>query len=126
MTDLGPGSTQSVPPSTPPPQSPPPGWYGDPQGAGLRWWDGARWTDHVHPPEPTPTGRSSETRLLRMIVLILVGAALTFGAVEFKHFAHHAQQQSEQEIEAINAPLHSAQERTERLEAYECNLEGKC
>lgn len=24
-----------------------PGWYADPLGAGLRWWDGSRWTEHV-------------------------------------------------------------------------------
>ncbi len=31
--------------STPPP---PAGWYADPQAPGRwRWWDGARWTDHV-------------------------------------------------------------------------------
>ncbi|WP_198679382.1 DUF2510 domain-containing protein [Thermomonospora amylolytica] len=30
-----------------------PGWYSDPHGSGrLRWWDGQRWTEHVHPPEP--------------------------------------------------------------------------
>jgi len=32
--------------STSPPQSPPAGWYRDPEGSGLRWWDGARWTEH--------------------------------------------------------------------------------
>lgn len=25
---------------------PPPGWYEDPQGAGWRWWDGSQWTEH--------------------------------------------------------------------------------
>lgn len=41
--------------SEPPPSSPPPptqvpaeGWYQDPSGTGLRWWDGAGWTEHVH------------------------------------------------------------------------------
>lgn len=27
--------------------TPPEGWYDDPRGAGLRWWDGGRWTEHV-------------------------------------------------------------------------------
>ena len=22
------------------------GWYEDPQGTGLRWWDGSQWTEH--------------------------------------------------------------------------------
>jgi hypothetical protein len=26
----------------------PAGWYDDPSGQGLRWWDGAQWTEHVH------------------------------------------------------------------------------
>ena len=24
------------------------GWYPDPQGQGLRWWDGSAWTEHTH------------------------------------------------------------------------------
>ena len=28
--------------------SPPAGWYPDPEGTELRWWDGRRWTDHRH------------------------------------------------------------------------------
>jgi hypothetical protein len=39
-----------------PPSGPPQGWYPDPSGGSMqRWWDGARWTDHVQamaPPAP--------------------------------------------------------------------------
>jgi hypothetical protein len=28
---------------------PPPGWYPDPGGAGRRYWDGTRWTEHAAP-----------------------------------------------------------------------------
>ena len=37
--------------------TPPAGWYADPSGAGQRWWDGTRWTEHVAPAStPAPTG----------------------------------------------------------------------
>lgn len=29
-------------------QGPEAGWYPNPEGAGLRWWDGTAWTSHVH------------------------------------------------------------------------------
>jgi len=29
---------------------PPAGWYRNPTGPGLRWWDGSQWTDHTHDP----------------------------------------------------------------------------
>jgi hypothetical protein len=36
-------------PNTPP--NPPAGWFPDPWGAAeMRYWDGAQWTAHVHPP----------------------------------------------------------------------------
>jgi len=28
------------------------GWYPDPQGQGLRWWDGSAWTEHTHNEAP--------------------------------------------------------------------------
>ncbi|WP_407548570.1 phospholipid scramblase-related protein [Streptomyces sp. Pv4-95] len=35
----------------------PAGWYADPQGTPhqLRWWDGARWTEHTHPGQQAPS-----------------------------------------------------------------------
>jgi hypothetical protein len=33
---------------------PAPGWYQDPSGPGLRWWDGNRWTEHHQAPVPLP------------------------------------------------------------------------
>lgn len=48
-------------PTTPPPSAPPEGapdaagqpagWYPDPEGIGLRWWDGSRWTEHEQGPQ---------------------------------------------------------------------------
>lgn len=29
-------------------QLPEAGWYDNPEGEGLRWWDGEQWTDHYH------------------------------------------------------------------------------
>lgn len=46
-------------------QAAPPGWYADPQAfpgsQQQRWWDGTRWTEHVHaaaapPPSDSPFG----------------------------------------------------------------------
>jgi Protein of unknown function (DUF2510) len=46
------------------PPQPGPGWYPDPEGRGLRWWDGSAWTDHyaasVQPvTQPPSSGPSS-------------------------------------------------------------------
>lgn len=46
--------------SGPPPQSPPAGWYPDPEGPELRWWDGTQWTDHRHAATAT-TGLQAST-----------------------------------------------------------------
>lgn len=38
----------------------PAGWHPDPAAPGtqLRWWDGVRWTEHVHPQVQQPVPRS--------------------------------------------------------------------
>jgi hypothetical protein len=40
----------------------PAGWYDDPSGEGLRWWDGEQWTEHVHTAESAAaaTGAGSD------------------------------------------------------------------
>ncbi|MDQ0642140.1 DUF2510 domain-containing protein [Microbacterium murale] len=38
----------------------PAGWYGDGSGR-QRWWDGARWTEHVFDPVPAPVAETAET-----------------------------------------------------------------
>jgi hypothetical protein len=45
-----------------PPQSPPAGWYSDPEGAGVRWWDGERWTEHTHSEAPSDDSSFSDAR----------------------------------------------------------------
>jgi len=61
LTSGGPVPTTSLPPQPQAPAAPvaavPAGWHPDPYGGGgLRYWDGARWTEHVAPAQgPTPT-----------------------------------------------------------------------
>ena len=46
----------------------PAGWYDDPSGRGLRWWDGEQWTEHVHTAEcaaAAPAGRCRRRRPAR-------------------------------------------------------------
>lgn len=45
------------------PSAPAAGWYPNPEGEGLRWWDGSGWTDHTHvetPGPPTPADPAPE------------------------------------------------------------------
>jgi hypothetical protein len=38
----------------------PAGWYDDPSGQGLRWWDGEQWTEHVHTAESAAAAAGEE------------------------------------------------------------------
>lgn len=71
---------------------PPSGWYPNPQGGwGLRWWDGARWSDQVRAPT-TPPRKDATSRYLNMHLNIAFGievpcALLSFGLAWFVFFA---------------------------------------
>jgi hypothetical protein len=39
----------------------PAGWYDDPSGQGLRWWDGDAWTEHVHTAESAAAAAGEST-----------------------------------------------------------------
>lgn len=63
--------------------SPAPGWYQDPTGPGVRWWDGRAWTDHrggvpVLPlmQPPIPDGVSTSTRWIVLQALIPLAQVL--------------------------------------------------
>ena len=66
--------------------SPPaPGWYADPGGQGLRWWDGTSWTEQVRPLEPTGEERPGRYPLRYALLdrwpVALGGIALIAAAV---------------------------------------------
>lgn len=61
--------------------TPAPGWYPDPEGSELRWWDGQQWSEHRQPvpaaspaATPQPLGAGAKVVLV-IIVLVLIGAA---------------------------------------------------
>ncbi|MER5443252.1 phospholipid scramblase-related protein [Streptomyces sp. NPDC002790] len=47
----------------------PAGWYPDPQGApqALRWWDGARWTEHTHAGQPQAQAQAQAVEVPRQV-----------------------------------------------------------
>lgn len=110
-----------MPPSVPPPQPPPAGWYANPGNDGLRWWDGKQWTEHVHAtPEATPVTTtdierdragivggahdrlSAEARAVRIMVILVIGAALIYGGMQL---TESATQNIEERRERIEAPI---------------------
>jgi len=67
---------------------PPPGWYPNPQGGwGLRWWDGARWSDQVTAPTTPPRKDPASQRLNTAFGVEVPCALLSFGAAWLSLFA---------------------------------------
>lgn len=63
------------PPEPSVPMMPPAGWYPDPEMPGTqRYWDGARWSEHVAPAESPSSGSAPQL----LIALVLAGAAIGF------------------------------------------------
>lgn len=44
----------------PPETTPAAGWYEDPNGPGLRWWDGSEWTEHTLDEAPEMPAQAAE------------------------------------------------------------------
>jgi hypothetical protein len=67
---------------------PAPGWYPNPQGGwGLRWWDGARWSDQVTAPTTPPRKDPASQRLNTAFGVEVPCALLSFGAAWLSLFA---------------------------------------
>ena len=53
-----------------------PGWYQDPAGAGLRWWDGSTWTEHRQTaygstaPLQAPAGAQTNTVWIWLVIVL--------------------------------------------------------
>jgi hypothetical protein len=66
------------------------GWYDDPRGEGLRWWDGSGWTEHVRAGDAQAAPATAQRYPFRYVLLdrwrvllagVLVIAAVAVGAV---------------------------------------------
>ena len=55
-----------------PAPGPPPGWYSDPNAAGMRWWDGRAWGPALpNPTATTPSGAENKSAGLAVLFTIL-------------------------------------------------------
>jgi hypothetical protein len=72
-----------------PPAAPPPGWYSEPGGQGLRWWDGTQWGPQAQPQPPGqhPPGGAAGTApglwawVVAAAPLVLLGVAILAAAL---------------------------------------------
>lgn len=55
---------------------PPAGWMQDPDGDGVRWWDGERFTDRVKPARTTADVWALQVGLAAMLAICLALAVV--------------------------------------------------
>jgi Protein of unknown function (DUF2510) len=103
---------------------PPGGWHANPDGPGLRWWDGERWTDQIHHPPPPPDAGPRPNRpnpgrvAVAAAAAILVAAAVA--AIALVSDGSDSENQREADLVAAQA-AHSAEV---TAEIYETENEG--
>ena len=95
------------------------GWYPDPAGtAQLRWWDGYSWTadylpdDTVQDSVPQARPKAPATQLATTVILSLLVAAFTVGAIATTSLflsANKEYKQAEQTLNQANEDLQTVQ-----------------
>ena len=53
----------------------PPGWYDDAHGS-VRWWDGERWTEHVHAPDAAASAPAQKPASKLWILWVVIGVVV--------------------------------------------------
>lgn len=98
---------------------PPAGWYPDPQGSGLRWWDGESWTQHFQPNPgagsagpPTQTERDIYQAMLRVVLVLGIAGLLIYGAIKIADRVEH----SSDRLEELQSPVTNERGPAESLE----------
>ena len=75
---------------------PPAGWFPDPDGRGLRWWDGERWTEHLAGLQPAPPRSGGAGWKIALVIALVFAAGIAGCAMLVSTGVHEVKRQLDQ------------------------------